>query len=201
MNYSVRTAIFEKLIINKERVGMVIWIKRRNGSLCHHFKNPDRTTFSLLREKYLSFFWSIPLITDTYPKVIHCFILTMKEGFLKFIEDHINQKFWNWKLSHSRVPDYTSFMLGFAVLKPTTCWLLPACRLGWGTKPNIENRYKEIVDSNIWWSRKKFQNRHAGLDPASITYWNHWIPAKPSSVMTFVEMTKTGCFWLFTSLS
>jgi len=26
-------------------------------------------------------------------------------------------------------------------------------------------------------SRKKFQNRHAGLDPASRINWSYWIPA------------------------
>jgi len=34
-----------------------------------------------------------------------------------------------------------------------------------------------IWTDNIWWFRKKSQNRHAGLDPASRTYWIYWIPA------------------------
>jgi len=42
--------------------------------------------------------------------------------------------------------------------------------------------------------RKKSQNRHAGLDPASRTCWNHWIPA-------FTGMTKKVNSRLFTSSS
>ena len=55
-----------------------------------------------------------------------------------------------------------------------------------------ENRASYGVKA--WWTRKKSQNRHAGLDPASRTYWNHWIPA-------FAGMTKKVNSRLFTRSS
>ena len=62
---------------------------------------------------------------------------------------------------------------------------------------NIErptSNEKQISNTELWWIRKKSQVRHAGLDPASRTYWNHWIPA-------FAGMTERAVFQLFTSSS
>jgi len=46
-----------------------------------------------------------------------------------------------------------------------------------------------------WSSRKESRARHAGPDAASRTYWNHWIPAWPSS------RTRSGTEWRFEGIS